>query len=57
MATQLGLLYLLDVGASERPIDFIKDYRASWLSLGVMGELVLNNLLVLKYVIQTYFKL
>lgn len=38
MATQLSLLYLLDVGASERPIDFIKDYRASWLSLGVMGE-------------------
>ncbi|KAM3965230.1 transmembrane protein 19 [Aphomia sociella] len=37
MATQLGLLYLLDCGASERPIDFIKDYRASWLSMGVLG--------------------
>lgn len=38
MATQLGLLYLLDVGASERPIDFGKDYRASWLSMGVLGK-------------------
>ncbi|XP_013164228.1 PREDICTED: transmembrane protein 19 [Papilio xuthus] len=43
MATQLSLLYLLDVGASERPIDFMKDYRASWLSLGVMGVLACCN--------------
>ncbi|CAG4965286.1 unnamed protein product [Parnassius apollo] len=43
MATQLSLLYLLDVGASERPIDFIKDYRASWLSLGVVGVLACCN--------------
>ncbi|KAI5644246.1 integral membrane protein DUF92 domain-containing protein [Phthorimaea operculella] len=37
MATQFGLLYLLDIGASERPIDFVKDYRASWLSMGILG--------------------
>ncbi|XP_059049331.1 transmembrane protein 19 isoform X2 [Achroia grisella] len=37
MATQLGLLYLIDVGASEKPIDFIRDYRASWLSMGILG--------------------
>ncbi|XP_068633477.1 transmembrane protein 19 [Battus philenor] len=43
MATQLSLLYLLDVGASERPVDFIKDYRASWLSLGVVGVLACCN--------------
>ncbi|CAH0398425.1 unnamed protein product [Chilo suppressalis] len=43
MATQLGLLYLLDVGASERPIDFIKDYRASWLSVGVLGVFACSN--------------
>ncbi|CAH2048535.1 unnamed protein product, partial [Iphiclides podalirius] len=43
MATQLSLLYLLDVGASERPIDFINDYRASWLSLGVVGVLACCN--------------
>lgn len=42
MATQLGLLYLLDVGASERPIDFTKDYRASWLSMGVLGIVFLE---------------
>lgn len=43
MATQLALLYLLDVGASERPIDFIKDYRASWLSIGVLGVFACCN--------------
>ncbi|KAG7294824.1 hypothetical protein JYU34_006022 [Plutella xylostella] len=43
MATQLGLLYLLDVGASERPIDFVKDYRASWLSIGVLGVIACCN--------------
>lgn len=37
MGAQLSLLYLLDVGASERPINFINDYRASWLSLGILG--------------------
>ncbi|PZC79554.1 transmembrane protein 19 [Helicoverpa zea] len=37
MATQLALLYLLDVGACELPIDFVSDYRASWLSIGVLG--------------------
>ncbi|XP_047511042.1 transmembrane protein 19 [Pieris napi] len=43
MATQLALLYLIDVGSSERPIDFIKDYRASWLSMGVLGVLACCN--------------
>lgn len=37
MATQLALLYLLDVGCGERPIDFDKDYRSSWLSIGILG--------------------
>ncbi|XP_072949104.1 transmembrane protein 19 [Epargyreus clarus] len=43
MATQLGLLYLLDIGSSERPIDFVKDYRASWLSIGVLGVFACCN--------------
>ncbi|XP_053609972.1 transmembrane protein 19 isoform X2 [Plodia interpunctella] len=43
MATQLGLLYLLDVGATERPIDFVKDYRASWLSMGILGVFACCN--------------
>lgn len=37
MASQLALLYLLDVGCGERPIDFDKDYRSSWLSIGILG--------------------
>lgn len=38
MATQLALLYLLDVGSGERPIDFDKEYRSSWLSIGILGN-------------------
>ena len=38
MASQLALLYLLDVGCGERPIDFVKDYRSSWLSMGILGK-------------------
>jgi len=38
MATQLALLYLLDIGSGERPIDFDKEYRSSWLSIGILGN-------------------
>ncbi|XP_046390966.1 transmembrane protein 19 isoform X2 [Ischnura elegans] len=37
MAMQLGILYLIDAGCGERPIDFVKDYRASWLGIGILG--------------------
>ncbi|KAH0552667.1 transmembrane protein 19 [Cotesia glomerata] len=37
MALQLALLYLLDVGCGERALDFDKDYRSSWLSIGILG--------------------
>lgn len=43
MATQLSLLYLLDIGCSERPIDFAKDYRASWLAIGILGCIATCN--------------
>ncbi|XP_045448107.1 transmembrane protein 19 [Melitaea cinxia] len=43
MATQLALLHLLDVGATERPIDFVHNYRASWLSVGVLGAFACCN--------------
>ncbi|KAL6266245.1 hypothetical protein P5V15_003104 [Pogonomyrmex californicus] len=43
MATQLALLYLLDVGSGERPIDFDKEYRSSWLSIGIIGALACCN--------------
>ena len=31
MATELSLLYLLDVGSADLPVDFRHHYRASWL--------------------------
>ncbi|CAH0715670.1 unnamed protein product, partial [Brenthis ino] len=43
MAAQLALLYLLDVGASEKPIDFEKNYRSSWLSIGVLSVFACCN--------------
>lgn len=43
MATQLALLYLLDSGCGERPVDFLRDYRSSWLSLGVLGAFACCN--------------
>ncbi|KAL7300335.1 hypothetical protein TKK_0006960 [Trichogramma kaykai] len=43
MAAQLAILYLLDVGCGERPIDFVKDYRSSWLSIGIMGSMACCN--------------
>ncbi|XP_054287384.1 transmembrane protein 19-like [Macrosteles quadrilineatus] len=43
MALQLALLYILDSGCGERPVDFSSDYRASWLALGVLGSLSCCN--------------
>ncbi|XP_076766191.1 transmembrane protein 19 [Xylocopa sonorina] len=43
MATQLALLYLLDVGCTEQPIDFDKYYRSSWLSVGILGAFACCN--------------
>ncbi|XP_050537994.1 transmembrane protein 19 isoform X2 [Daktulosphaira vitifoliae] len=37
MATQLALLYILDVGCGELPIDFNLKYRPSWLAIGILG--------------------
>ncbi|XP_058066705.1 transmembrane protein 19 [Anopheles bellator] len=43
MATQLALLYLLDCGYGERPIDFVHLYRSSWLGVGIMGAFACCN--------------
>ncbi|XP_058838169.1 transmembrane protein 19 [Topomyia yanbarensis] len=43
MATQLALLYLLDCGYGERPVDFTQLYRSSWLSVGIMGSFACCN--------------
>lgn len=37
MATFLAILYLLDYGSGESAINFSTNYRASWLSIGVLG--------------------
>lgn len=43
MAMELSLLYLLDVGSSDLPVDFRHHYRASWLGMGVLGAIACCN--------------
>lgn len=43
MATQLALLYLLDCGSGERPINFADHYRSSWLGIGVLSAFACCN--------------
>lgn len=43
MGTQLALLYLLDCGSGEQPIDFYRQYRASWLGIGIMSKAAYCN--------------
>jgi len=43
MATELALLYLLDVGSTDLPVDFRHNYRASWLGMGILGSLACCN--------------
>ncbi|XP_068611232.1 transmembrane protein 19 isoform X2 [Brachionichthys hirsutus] len=39
VATELALLYMMEVGPGEIPIDFSKQYSASWLCLALLGAL------------------
>jgi len=43
LALELSLLYLLDIGAADLPIDFRHQYRASWLGVAVLGALSCCN--------------
>lgn len=43
MATELSLLYLLDIGSSDLPVDFRHQYRASWLGIAVLGAVACCN--------------
>ncbi|XP_076632657.1 transmembrane protein 19 [Colletes latitarsis] len=43
MATQLAILYFVDIGCTELPIDFNKNYRGSWLSVGILGAFACCN--------------
>lgn len=38
VATLLAVLYLIDCGSGEKPINFTSFYRSSWLGLGVMSR-------------------
>jgi len=39
MALELSLLYLIDIGSADLPIDFRHQYRASWFCCAVLGSL------------------
>lgn len=43
MAMELSLLYLLDIGSLELPVDFRNSYRASWLGMGILGAISCCN--------------
>lgn len=43
VATELALLYLIDVGSADLPLDFRAEYRASWLASAVLGALACCN--------------
>jgi len=43
MAMELSLLYLLDIGSSDLPVDFRHQYRASWLGVAVLGAVACCN--------------
>uniref|UniRef100_A0A3Q2P8A0 Transmembrane protein 19 n=2 Tax=Fundulus heteroclitus TaxID=8078 RepID=A0A3Q2P8A0_FUNHE len=41
--TELALLYMIEVGPGEIPIDFGKQYSASWMCLSLLGALACSN--------------
>jgi len=43
MAFELSLLYLLDIGSHDLPVDFRHHYRASWLEVAVLGAIACCN--------------
>jgi len=43
MAFELSLLYLLDIGSADLPVDFRHQYRASWLGMAVLGAISCCN--------------
>ena len=43
MATELSLLYLLDIGSADLAVDFKNEYRSSWLGMAILGSLACCN--------------
>lgn len=41
--TELALLYMIEVGPGEMPIDFSKQYSASWMCLSLLGALACST--------------
>lgn len=39
VATELAILYMIDRGCGELPVDFARNYSATWLAMGVLGAL------------------
>ncbi|GAB1608003.1 transmembrane protein 19-like [Argonauta hians] len=39
VASEISLMYLIDIGMKEFPIDFVNHYQASWMSTAVVGAL------------------
>lgn len=41
--TELALLYMIEVGAGEMPVDFTMQYSASWMCLSLLGALACST--------------
>ncbi|XP_068565537.1 transmembrane protein 19 [Cebidichthys violaceus] len=41
--TELALLYMIEVGPGEMPIDFSRQYTASWMCLSLLGALACSS--------------
>lgn len=39
VATELAILYMIDRGCGELPVDFARNYSATWLAMGILGAL------------------
>lgn len=49
MATFLAVLYILDYGSGELAVNFSSQYRASWLSVGILGNFILLIKILVEY--------
>lgn len=43
MPTELALLYMIEVGPGEMPVDFTMQYSASWMCLSLLGALACST--------------
>ncbi|XP_062860417.1 transmembrane protein 19 [Trichomycterus rosablanca] len=43
LPTELALLYMIEVGPGEMPVDFVMQYTASWICLSLLGALACST--------------